>query len=187
MGAWARTVAGLALLGATVGSALDAIHTHTGTTSYPEPWIFRMAFWTPPLFAGAAVAMGTGRPLWARFFGEPSGAAPADRRAVAGSLAVFITAYALSGLVPGPWFVRAALLAALAVFSWWRWDRTVRGVVLAVTAGVCGCFVEITLVGAGAFSYVTPDVLGVPAWLPLLYAAGSVALGCVGARLASSS
>jgi hypothetical protein len=58
---WQRAGIWLAILGATVGSALDGIHTWTGTTWYPHPVFLRTAAWTPLIFAAAGL-MGLGRP-----------------------------------------------------------------------------------------------------------------------------
>ena len=50
---WATVALRLLALGATVGVLLDAMHVRTGTTRYPTPWVFGVATWTFPLFAGA--------------------------------------------------------------------------------------------------------------------------------------
>jgi hypothetical protein len=55
----------LAAVGATLGSALDAIHSHFGALSYPSPLLFQAAAWVPLLFAGAYGAA-IARPLLAR-------------------------------------------------------------------------------------------------------------------------
>jgi hypothetical protein len=43
-----------------------------------------------------------------------------------------------------------------------------------------------TLVAAGAFSYLQPDILGVPYWLPFMYACASLAVGDLGRSLINS-
>ena len=50
-----RQVAVLFLFGAVAISFLDGLHTHSGTTEYPNVWILQMAWWTPLLF-GSVVA-----------------------------------------------------------------------------------------------------------------------------------
>src|SRR4051812_11859602 len=92
-------------LGATLGSALDAIHSHFGATSYTSPVIAKAAWWVPLLFAGA-YGTGIGRPLLARE--EP----PLPGWKVALGMGLFIAASWLT-VAPWPWPVRCALLSAL--------------------------------------------------------------------------
>jgi len=62
-GRWIGAAIRLALLGATLGVALDWVHVATGTTAYTSPAVLGLAWWVPLLFGGAAVAMGLARPL----------------------------------------------------------------------------------------------------------------------------
>jgi len=48
----------LFLLGATLGTALDAFHVYSGVERYPAPVFLGVAWWVPLLFGGAAVAIG---------------------------------------------------------------------------------------------------------------------------------
>lgn len=175
---WSAAGARLALLGATVGVALDAIHTHTDTTAYTTPWVLRMAWWVPPLFAGAGVAIGLGRPLALRLSGatptSPSGAR------VALAMGLFVVAYALSGVLPLPNAGIAAVLLGVFAVVWWTCDRTPLALGLAVATAIGGTLVEATLVAEGAFRYVRPDVGGVAVWLPALYLTAGVAVGLLG-------
>src|SRR5262249_51642038 len=59
----------LALMGATVGTALDAVHVHTGTTGYTHPTLLGQAWWVLPLFASAAIAIGLGHAAAAPILG----------------------------------------------------------------------------------------------------------------------
>src|SRR5262245_54644849 len=94
---WLGAGATLALMGGTVGTALDAVHVHTGTTGYTHPALFGQAWWVPLLFAGAGVAIGLGRPIAERLFGR-AGQRPPRSTAFAG-MALFIFAYVSSGLL----------------------------------------------------------------------------------------
>src|SRR5437588_4681789 len=48
----------LILLGATVGTSLDAFHVYSNVERYPMPVLFGVAWWVPLLFGAAAVAIG---------------------------------------------------------------------------------------------------------------------------------
>src|SRR2546426_1142779 len=103
--AYLRAAVILFALGASVGSLLDAIHTHTQTTVYAHPWVFRMAWWTPFLFGGAAVSIGLGRTLLEARFMPATQAL--SRRSVLANQVVFGFAYLLSGILPGGWPLRS--------------------------------------------------------------------------------
>src|SRR5258708_28243045 len=53
----------LLLLGATLGTALDALEVYSGVERYPRPILFGVAWWVPLLFGAAAVAIGYSHPL----------------------------------------------------------------------------------------------------------------------------
>lgn len=163
-----RGVLVLAGVGATLGSLLDAIHTHFGATAYTEPLVLRAAWWVPLLFAGA-YATSVARPLLDK------GPRPPVWKAALG-MAIFITAYALS-VAPWPWAVRAAVLGGLFAAGFWVCDRTRGGLIVAATAAVCGPVVEAIMVSAGTFVHHEVLVLGIPGWLPFLYLTAGVGLG----------
>ena len=178
---WLSAAATLALAGATIGTGLDAIHVHTGTTAYARPVLFGQAWWVPPLFASAALAIGLGRPLVERMLGVHGSVPTAS--ATAGGMALFVLAYAASGLVGGGPTPRSILLAAMFAFAWLMWDRTGLGLVLAVLTAIVGTLVEITLVRTGTFLYREPSLAGVAVWLPWLYGCAAVGVGNFGKRL----
>src|SRR5215467_1480013 len=53
----------LFLLGATLGTMIDAFHVYTGVERYPLPAFLGVAWWVPPLFGIATVAIGYSHPL----------------------------------------------------------------------------------------------------------------------------
>src|SRR5579871_2239616 len=63
MSSWARAALVLGAAGAVLGTLLDGIHTHTGTTWYPHPVFWLAASWTPAIFAFAGLSIGLTRPL----------------------------------------------------------------------------------------------------------------------------
>lgn len=159
----ARGVLALVLLGATVGSFLDGFHSWSGTTVYPSPVFWKMAWWTPLLF-GVAYA-GLGSPLLRAREPVPS---PPGSRALAGFVG-FAALYFASGFLPAPNVVKLALLLAGAGVAWALVDRSRAAMIAGAVAAVVGPATEITLVGLDAFSYVHPDFAGIAMWLPALY------------------
>ncbi len=176
----ARTILLLFLLGATLGSALDAFHTSSGVERYPIPAFFGLAWWVPLLFGSAAVAIGYSHPLVDPLLHNRR---PPRRIWISLAalgwlvLAYLVTASFLDSLA------KAGLLAVL-YFNFWLlsgggWQNLVLSLVTAIT----GTLIEMILVAAGAFSYLHPDLIGVPYWLPCMYACASLALGDVGRSL----
>jgi hypothetical protein len=158
----------LAGVGATLGSLLDAIHTHFGATAYTDPLALRAAWWVPLIFA-SAYATSVARPLLDK------GPRPPLWKAALG-MALFINAYALS-VAPWPWPVRAAVIGGLFAAGFWVCDRTRAGLIVAAIAAVCGPLAEAMLVRAGTFVHHEVLALGVPGWLPFLYLTAAVGLG----------
>jgi hypothetical protein len=178
-GRWARAAAALFLLGATLGTALDAIHTHFGATAYTRPVFFRAAWWVPFLF-GAAFCIGLLRPLLERFLHRPSPIPPP--RTVFIAMGFFVLAYWLS-VLPLSWPVVSLLLLVVALLSWWRCDRSALGAGIALAAGIGGPTVEHLLIERGTFVHLQVLLLGVPGWLPFLYLCAAIGLCTLAKRL----
>src|SRR5262249_47215271 len=174
-----RGVVVLALLGATLGVALDGIHTHFGATTYTHPVLWRMAWWVPLLFAGAFGA-GILRPLLERALGRVAPAPPAPQ--VAWSLAGFVGAYWLT-VAPLPWTVVAGVLAVLFAFSFALSDRSPVTFGIAVAAAFVGPAIESLLVSRGLFVHHQVLAFGVPGWLPFLYLNAAIPLCGMAKRL----
>jgi hypothetical protein len=141
----------------------DHLHVAYGVLFYPHPAVWQQAWWVFPLFFFATLSVLLGVPLLYR--GAPS---ETPVRAAAGDFGAFLAAYAFSALAsPWPDVVLGVLLVA------WL-ARALRGMPRGLMAfcgvvAVLGTGFEIGLSGAGGFSYVHPDFLGVPRWLPALY------------------
>jgi hypothetical protein len=166
-----RSFAILFAFGGALLSMCDAFHTHSGTTAYAHVWALGMAWWTFPLFGGFVAAAGS---AYASL--HESRAAPAH---VALSVVGFVALYVASAWLPGTNALKLAVLAAGAALLWWAIDRSRRGALLAIGVAAIGTCGEASLISIGAFWYARPDFLGVPMWLPALYAAGATALGHV--------
>jgi hypothetical protein len=172
--------------GAVVGSGLDALHTHSGTTLYASPWVFAMSVWTPLLFGLAGLSVGLSYPLAERLTGRRPGRRLSWLEVSAG-FATFAVLYALSGYLPvSNGSKLLVLLAGAAVLFVWL-ARTAVALALAVLTAIIGPLVEAAFVHAGLFGYRAPDVLGVAMWLPALYASGSIAFGAVGQKVMGDS
>ena len=163
----------LFVFGGALLSICDAFHTWSGTTAYAHIWALGMAWWTFPLF-GAFVA-GAGFAYARLHRGEPR--AESGRLVV--GVAVFVALYAASAWLPVSNAGKLGALTAGAAILWLFLDRTRRGVLLACAVAALGTLGESALIAQGAFCYGHPDALGVPMWLPALYAAGATALGHV--------
>ena len=178
---WGFAAGVLAIMGATVGAALDMLHVATRTTSYPHPDVLGIAWWVFPEFAAAAIAIGLARPIWERILDRRTPAASSLE--IAGGRLCFVLCYALSGLLPLPWSTTALVLAVLAFAAWGVSDRSGLGVFLGVCTALIGTTTEIILIRYGFFRYERPDLLGVAGWLPWIYVAAGCAVGQLGKRL----
>jgi hypothetical protein len=170
---WARAAALLALLGATLGVALDAWHVVTATTRYASPGLFGVAWWTWPLFASAPIGLGLA-PV-AIEHATHRRVPPADGVRVAIAVALFAVAYLVTGVVHGVACVASLAIVAIAIAATSPVPLGLR-LAHAVGAAVAGPLVEITLVHAGAFFHADTSLFGVAIWLPMLYVCASLAL-----------
>ena len=175
---WARAAVALVALGATLGTALDGIHTHFAATRYTHP-IFWLAAWWVPLVFGPAFALGLARPLLGRLGAD---APPPSWGQVLLSWVLFVAAY-FASVIPLPWPLVSILLVALFAASWWLCDRTARTLLVAAAGAIGGPLVESALVAARTFVHVHPVYLGVSGWLPFLYLCAGVALCTLARRL----
>ncbi len=174
-----RILLWLFLAGATLGTALDTFHVASGVERYVVPALFGVAWWVPLLFGGAAVAIGYSHPLL-----DPLLHHRRFRSLVSSLLG--LAWLPLAYLVSASFFdaLTKTLLIALIYCNFWLlagggWQNLVFSLVTAIT----GTLIEMILVAAGAFTYLHPDLLGVPYWLPLLYACASLAVGDLGRSL----
>jgi hypothetical protein len=179
-GAWA--IFWLFLPGATLGTALDALEVYSGVERYPRPMLFGVAWWVPLLFAAAAVAIGYSHPLVDPLI---SRARPYRRLSSSiGELTWLVLAYLISASTLDS-LAKVGLIAIIYLNFWLLAGHSWQDLLLAFVTAVTGTLVEMILVNAGVFSYTHPDILGVPYWLPGLYACASLAVGNLGRSLMS--
>src|SRR6266700_5134454 len=168
----------LFLLGASLGTALDALEVYSGVERYPRPMFFGVAWWVPLLFGAAAVAIGYSHPLISR-------TRPYRRLSSSiGELTWLVLAYLISASTLDSQ-AKVGLIAIIYLNFWLLAGRSWQDLLLSFVTAVTGTLVEMILVNAGVFSYTHPDILGVPYWLPGLYACASLAVGDLGRSLMS--
>lgn len=152
-------------LGAALGTAWDQMHVRGGVEIYRDPAFAGQSWWVPAEFglayaAGAAAIAVLGRPA-------PDGGSP--RRFMTETLWLSAV-YALTALAPERPAALTAAVAALALARAPAIAALVRRNPLPAALLVAGGpAIEAVLSGAGLFSYTRPQLLGIPAWLPLLY------------------
>ncbi len=176
----AQAILLLFLLGATLGSALDAFHVSSGVERYPLPVLFGLAWWVPLLFGSATVVIGYSHPLVDPLLYNRR--APRRLLVSLGEVTWLVLAYLISASFLAS-LAKVGILA-LIYFNFWLlsgagWQNLVLSLVTAIT----GTLIEMILVAAGAFSYLHPDFISVPYWLPCIYACASLAVGDVGRSL----
>jgi hypothetical protein len=158
----------LAVAGATLGVAMDAVHVWNGVLAYPDPPSLGVAWWTFPLYACASAGLGM-VPLV--LLGASTSSLHFERAMVA-----FCAAYLLSSVLRG-WACASCMLAFAALNGKLADNCSVDGLMHSVAAAVAGTAVEIALVKQGAFRHFETTLFGaVPLWLPLLYMVASPAV-----------
>jgi hypothetical protein len=165
----------LVAFGAIGGTLLDALHTFSGTSEYPQPFVCRTAWWVPLLFANA---YGVGGWLYARAYRRMHG--PRDVRSwstVTFGVVVFACLYAASAFLPLANLWKLAVLGAGAGALWFWFDRSWQCAALSAVTAILGPTTEILLSRAGVFRHLQPDWLGIPMWLPALYFAAGPSFG----------
>jgi len=173
----------LFLLGAILGTGLDALHVYSKVERYPIPILFGLAWWVPLLFGAAAVAIGYSHPLV-----DPLLHHRRFRRLSVsiGELTWVLLAYLVSASTL-PSIAKVGLLTVIYLNFWVLAGRGWQNLLLSLVTATTGTLIEMILVTAGAFSYLHPDFVGVPYWLPGIYACASLAVGDLGRSLITPS
>ncbi len=165
----------LFLFGAVAISFFDGFHTHSGTTRYTTIVALQAAWWVPLLF-GASV--GLGGPAFAIGYRTLGGARePPPWSALAAAFVAFGALYFFSGFFHGANAWKLCVLSLGAATLWGVLDRTWQGAACALGAALAGPGVEVVLTHVGAFEHLQADFLGIPMWLPALYACAAPVLG----------
>ncbi len=174
-----RPACWLFLGGAIIGPALDALQVYGGVERYPLPTLLGLAYWVPFLFGGAAIVIGYSHPLV-----DPLLRSRRSRsiQASLGEISWLVLVYLIS--ISNLDALEKTGLLAIIYFNFWllaggKWQDLLLSLITAIT----GTLIEMVLAAGGAFSYLHPDIIGVPYWLPCLYACASLAVGDLGRSL----
>jgi hypothetical protein len=160
-------------LGTCLGTLLDGIHAYGDVLSYPHPAFGRWAWFVPLEFGLVGMAAALAMPWLERLAHAPAALTwPPARRAL--ELLLFAALYAATTLVDGLGAV--ALAFALAVLAIARVARREApgDWIYALIAAVLGPAAEAVMSALGAFDYQDPDFIGIPFWLPSLWANGGL-------------
>ena len=175
-------IAWLFLLGAIFGTGLDAIDVYSHVERYSMPVLFGLAWWVPLLFGAAAVAIGYSHPLIDPLIGNVR---PGRRLSISLSELTWLLLAQLVGASTLNSIAKVGLLILIYLNFWLLAGRNWQNLLLALVTAITGTLIEMTLAATGVFSYLHPDIFGVPYWLPCIYACASLAIGDLGRSLMS--
>jgi hypothetical protein len=162
-------------LGAVLGTGLDAIHVYGDVEAYPHEVLGRLGWFVPIEFGLAGMASALAIPVLERLAGP--GAPPPwtlwERfREVPLLAGLYVASVGANGENATLFAVGLLILVgARLAFGGVRGDWA-----FALVAGIVGPAVEAAIHATGAFHYTEPDFLGIPVWLPALWANGGLAI-----------
>jgi hypothetical protein len=185
-------------------SSHDVLHYATNSIA-GSPWqiyapgtdtlLLETCWWVPLAFGGAGVILGAAHPALDRAWGGGA-RQPPGWAAVLLSVAAFVACYDFSGQLAqeaalvgsGHDFSSVDLpLAACAVASFVAFERSRGGLFMMLLLAVIGPAVEIGLINVlHLYSYTHPDFMGIPSWIPWVYAAGGPPNGALGRQVLST-
>jgi hypothetical protein len=162
-------------IGAVLGTSLDAIHVYRDVLVYHGATLGDTGWWVIVQFGLVGLAGGLAVPAVERAAG-PAEPPRWTVDQVVGELVLFAALYLLTtlpapgdaGLLTAGLFALAGLrLALVPVQGDWAY---------ALAAATLGPLGEILISATGVFEYLHPDFLGIPYWLPGLWANGGLLL-----------
>lgn len=162
-------------IGGVIGAVCDGFHSHSDILFYPNEWFLKAAWWVPLLFGLATLTVAYGHLFYDRLLRRPR-IALSWTRVVAGLLG-FVAVYAGSAFLPLSDILKTIVLSMGVALMIWQLNPSWYAIPPLLTTALIGCTVEGALSRMDYFHYTHPDILGVPMWLPLLYAAASIGVG----------
>ncbi len=170
----------LFLLGALVGTVLDAFLVYNGVKVYSSPDILGVSWWSPFLIGLGFIIIGYADPFLLPLLGyiRPAFPLTVSLRGISWLFLVYVLIEVglEAHLQTGQLLIVLVLYYLLAEKHWQQ-------LLLAIVVAITGTLIEMILVSSHVFSYHTPDVFGVPFWLPLLYICASLSIGDIGRTL----
>jgi uncharacterized protein DUF2878 len=158
-----------------LGTALDAIHVYGDVETYPNEVLGRLGWFVPIEFGLAGVASACAIPVLERAVAKDAARAWSawERlREIPLLVGLYFTSVQANGSNATLFAIAlVVLVAARLIFAAAPGDWA-----FALVAAVAGPAVEAAIHAIGAFDYTEPDLLGVPIWLPALWANGGLAI-----------
>ena len=206
LGVWAQQAGAMWCAAALLGPLCDGRHSAHDVLHYARdsiagaPWVLQApggaplletCWWVPVAFGGAGVVLGVAHPALDRRWGGGPRPPPGWPAALL-SIACFVACYELSGVLAQAAAARGAhdfasldlplLINAGAIFL--IFERSWGGLLMMALLATIGPAVEIGLINQlHLYAYTHPDVLGIPSWIPWVYAAGGPANGSLGRQI----
>ena len=158
-----------------LGTALDAIHVYGDVETYSNEVLGELGWFVPLEFGLAGVASAIAVPTLDRLVARdwaPHWTIWERLRELPLLVGLYVTSVAANG--PDATIFLVALLVLLGVRL--AFASSPGDWVFALVAAIAGPTAEATIHAIGAFDYTEPDVLGLPMWLPALWANGGLAI-----------
>lgn len=203
--AWLKQGGAMWTSAALLGPLCDGCHSSHDVLHYAHdslagpPWLFyapgggdhvllETCWWVPLAFGGAGVILGAAHPILDRKW-DKERRDPPGWPLVLLSVACFVGCYELSGVLAQAaaergvheWPSLDAPLFAIALVMFLVFERSPGGLLMMLLLAIIGPGVELLLINwLHLYEYTTPDVAGIPTWIPWVYAAGGPPNGALG-------
>ena len=178
----------MAICGATLGTLLDATESNTGVLTYSAPDVhvfgIHTCSWVPPLFALAAIIIGTSTIVAECHFPLTKPPPHPAWNTVICAVVSFSLQYALTGILFNLGWSQSEmslLLYPLALGHHLYWDPSTMSTVMSVATAFGGPTIEFVLISTNLYSYADASIAGIlPTWIFATYFAGGAANALLG-------